>query len=174
MKNKFIETGDYLGWRYQPYLSMIIFLFSCILFTIFLNYEHFYLAFSSVLSSSLLAFFMVGVPKFFEFKKIARDILHYGVYKRKRLVTQVIFETLLMFALILFPLILHLFVSSIIWFNTFIGVIIGISGFQLLFSSKIRFWEKKHGIDLERFVIKIYNSEEGEMILESGVRIKRK
>ncbi|MGB9622609.1 MAG: hypothetical protein ACPL07_02075, partial [Candidatus Bathyarchaeia archaeon] len=128
----------------------------------------------SVLSSSFLVFFIVGAPKFLEFKKITGDILHYGIYKRKILETEVIFETVFLVILILFPLILPFFVSSVIWFNIVLGLILGISSFQLLFYLVIMFWEKKHKIVLERFLIKSYNSENGKMILESGVRIKRK
>lgn len=75
--------------------------------------------------------------------------------------------------MILFPLVLPFFTPPVIWLCSVLGMIIGLSGFQFLFTLYILQWERAYRVKLRRFTVWLWDERDRKKIVEYGVRAEK-
>ena len=177
-ERSFTDLADYPGPRYQPYLSIVILLLAGSVFTYLINVESALVAGEASLVTSLLVFLVIGFPRFLEFKNISRELVKKGNSTKKRGVEggdffRVALYGIFYLSMILAPFTLLFFIPIDIWLGSVMGLVIGFSASQLLFTLHIRLWERANSLRLKKFTIWTYDEDNKRLITEFGVRSEK-
>jgi hypothetical protein len=172
------ETGEFPAWRHQLLISSVVFALSLATFLALINGEAAVGEVSAASVTASLAFLAVGAPRFLEFRKISMELLDSGesAKSRKRGRSESIkagLETAFFFAVVLGPFVLLFLAPPAIWFSSVLGMVLGLSASQSLFTLHIRRWETVHRLKLKRFAVWYYNEKNRKVVFKYGVRAEK-
>ena len=156
----------------------MVLLLAVVTFSYLINGESALQAGEAALVTGLLVFTIIGLPRFLEFRNISKDLLSSGVSTRKRAIgkselVRATLGTIFYMATILAPLILLFLLPTDVWFGSVFGLIAGFSASQLLFTLRVRLWERARGVRLRKFTVWEYDENNRRVITEFGVRAER-
>ncbi len=176
--NTYTEISGFPGWRRQLHVSAIVLTLSCATFALFFDPKTALIEGVAAFTTASIAFLVVGLPRFLYFRKISGELLGSGMSSKRpnssrNELIRATSGTAFFFAAVLGPLILVFLAPPEIWFGSVLGMIIGFSASQFLFTLNVRRWETAHKVSLKRFTVWFYDGKNRKVVLEYGVRVER-
>jgi len=177
-KETHVETSGFPGWRYQIPLSGTMLVLSSVTFALLFDLEYALEEVLPTVVAACLSFIIVGLPQFLEFRKISKELTSLGISRKlrdpsKKELVKVGLGVVILTMIVLGPLFLSFFAPPSIWLGSVLGMMIGLSSSQIIFTLYIRRWEGVHGVKLSRFTIWLRDERNRKVVIEYGVRSER-
>jgi hypothetical protein len=169
-----IEKKPYPGSRVQPFLSTGLMIIALIIFVMFaikdaVVQELFLFIFAS------LTFSVAIFPQYLEFKGMVGALEREGIAKAKQLkgVRRFIPLLSLLVVLIFAPVLLLFAAPPFLFLGCLMGIIVGFSAFQLVFTLYVRAWGISKGLRVSRYNLVSKDERGKRVVLEYGLRAER-
>jgi hypothetical protein len=173
-KDYWMEKKPYPGSSLQPFVSAGLLVLSLVVFVMFSTGDVVVQALLLIVFASL-TFSVTFIPQHLEFTAMADILMKDGI--AKAIVTKGLRRFLPLFSLLVVllvaPILILMAVPPKLFLGSLMGIIIGFTGFQLVFTLYLRGWEKAKGLKVSRYSL-ISEDERGKrLVIEYGLRAER-
>jgi hypothetical protein len=173
-KDSWVEKKPYPSSRLQSFISAGLLVLSLAAFVMFSSGDVVVQALLLVVFVSL-TFSVAIFPKYMEFTGMAGALVTEGVAKAR--VTKDFRRFLSLFSLLMVllvaPILILVTAPPALFLGSLMGIIVGFTSFQLVFTMYIRGWERAKGLRVSRYQLVSEDERGKRLVLEYGLRAER-